>query len=131
VSDERTYAAIGAAMDVHRELKHGFVEPVYQEALALELQRRGVPFEREAELPIHYRGQRLNTGYRADFVCFGNLLVEIKAQRSVGPVEEAQVLNYLKVTDLETALLLNFGAPSLYHRRFVHTHQSRAAGPGR
>ncbi len=121
MSDERTYAVIGAAMEVHRELKHGFLEPVYQEALARELQRRGVPFEREVELPIHYKGRRLNTGYRADFVCFGSLLVEIKAQHSVGSAEEAQVLNYLKVTGLETALLLNFGAPSLYHRRFIHT----------
>jgi GxxExxY protein len=108
-------------MDVHRELKHGFLEPVYQEALALELQRRGVPFEREAELPVHYKGAKLNTGYRADFVCFGDLLVEVKAQRGVGAAEEAQVLNYLRVTGLETALLLNFGTASLYYRRFVHT----------
>ena len=123
--DSKTYAVIGAAMEVHRELKSGLLEAVYQEALAAELEDRGIPFAREVELPVHYKGRKLRTGYRADLVCFGDLLVEVKAQRALGHVEEAQVLNYLKVTGLEVALLLNFGAPSLDHRRFILTADSR------
>ena len=77
--DEQTFAIIGAAMSVHRELGHGFLEAVYQEALAMEFTYLGIPFAREVELPIVFRGHALHTGYRADFLCFDEVIVELKA----------------------------------------------------
>ena len=121
--DERTFAIIGAAMEVHRQLGCGFLEAVYQEALELELTGRGVPFRREVELPISYKGQRLNITYRADFVCYDSVIVELKALAKIGGTEEAQILNYLKASECEIGLLLNFGAPSLEYKRFIWRHQ--------
>jgi len=120
-SDPRTYAIIGAAMEVHRQLGCGFLEPVYQEALAIEFVNREIPFRREVKLPIHYKGQCLLTFYCADFICFSTVVVELKALTRPSGTEEAQVINYLKATGYEVGLLLNFGARSLDHRRFVLT----------
>jgi len=121
-TDPQTYAIIGAAMDVHRELGHGFLEAVYQEALALELAARQIPFQREAPLQIQYKGQFLACGYKADFICYGSILVELKAIERLGDPERAQVLNYLNATKLTRALLFNFGSPSLEYQRLVLNH---------
>jgi len=118
--DGQTYAIIGAAMTVHRELGSGFLEAVYQEALEREFQLQDIPYEREKLLPIHYRGERLNTFYKADFVCFGSVVVELKALSELAGREESQVINYLKASGLHKALLINFGTTSLQHKRLVY-----------
>jgi GxxExxY protein len=117
--DEQTHAIIGAAMEVHRELGPGFLEAVYQEALALEFTDRGIPYRREPELAILFKGRRLSCAYRADFVCYDNIIVELKALQLLTGWEEAVILHYLKATKLERGMLLNFGRPSLEFKRFV------------
>ena len=117
--DPETYAVIGAAMEVHRTLGHGFLEAVYQDALAREFSLRGLPFRREVELPVLYKGERLNTSYRADFICFDGIIVELKALQTIGGIEESQVINYLKATGIKRGLLLNFGVPTLQYKRLV------------
>lgn len=117
--DPESYVVIGAGMKVHRVFGCGFVEPVYQAAMSIELQRHAVPFAREVAFPLDYDGVPLGLSYRADFVCFGTLIVEIKALKHVGPLEQAQTINYLKASKLRRALILNFGTRSLEWRRLV------------
>ena|SRR3989304_8626514 len=119
--DPRTHAIIGAAMQVHRNLGCGFLEAVYHEVFALELTERGIPFQSQVELPIYYKNKKLKTTYKADFICFGSAIVELKALAKMGGAEEAQVINYLKATGFEIGLLINFGKQSLEYRRFIHT----------
>ena len=125
-NDPRTYAIIGAAMEVHRHLGCGFLEPVYQEALAIELGNRDIPFIREVKLSLAYKGLPLETNYCADFICFNRVVVELKALARMSGTEEAQVINYLKATGNEVGLLINFGARSLEHRRFVLTKSAES-----
>ena len=106
-------------MAVHRQLGNGFLEAVYREALHAELTSRHIPFAAEVHLPIVFNGRRLSTSFRADLVCYDQVIVELKALREVGGPEEAQVLNYLKASGLGRALLLNFGSPSLTYCRLV------------
>ena len=114
-------------MEVHRQLGCGFLEPVYQEALAIEFVRRNIPFAKETKLPLVYKGQMLETKYCADFICFNSVVVELKALARMSGTEEAQVINYLKATGHEVSLLVNFGGRSLEHRRFVLTKSVKSA----
>jgi GxxExxY protein len=125
--DPQTYAIIGAAMAVHGELGCGFLEAVYQEALLREFQRREIPFEREKGLPVYYRGEVLNTRYQADFLCYGSVIVELKALGQLSGVEVAQIINYLKAAHLSRGLLINFGTKQLQHKRFVHNLRESAS----
>jgi GxxExxY protein len=117
--DPETFAIIGAAMEVHRELGHGFLEAVYQDALAIELAARKIPFRREVPLAVNYKSQKLACSYRADFVCYENVLVELKAISQLTGVDEAQVINEMKATGIQRALLFNFGTTSLEYKRRV------------
>lgn len=121
-----SHAIIGAALKVHTEFGPGFLETAYHEALAIEFRRRAIPYEHEVPLPIWYDGEPLATVYRADFVA-ADFLLEIKAVGSIGRVEEAQLLHYLKATGRTVGLLINFGALSLQVRRLTH-RPKRSAG---
>ena len=115
---ESSYAIIGAAMEVHRILGPGFLEAVYEAALAHELTLRGIPFERQKKLPVYYKGQLVGE-YEADFVVDGQIILELKAVSKLTPAHEAQAHNYLAATGLRLAILLNFGAESLQQKRIV------------
>jgi len=121
--DPQTYAIIGAALEVHRVLGCGFLEPVYQEALEREFLRRGIPFRREVELPVEYKGERLAATYKADFICYDDVIVELKALDRLGGKEKAQVINYLKASGHGRGLLINFGALRMEHERLVFSAQ--------
>ena len=117
---QEAYSITGAAMQVYNKLGIGFLEAVYQEALALEFTKRGIPFEREKELKIYYDGQELKTTYRADFVCYGDIIVELKAVSELDDSHRSQVYNYLKATGFKLGLLYNFGhADGLQYERKV------------
>lgn len=117
--DPQTFEIIGAAFEVHGIFGNGFSEPVNGEAFNIELQRRGIPFVREVRLPLHYKGELLPVCYRVDFICFDEILVELKAVPLMGEVEFRQARRYLRASQKRRALLLNFGAPSLQYRRIV------------
>lgn len=118
-TDPQTHAIIGACMEVHRILGFGFSETVYQEAVAREFALRSIPYVREPGLEIVYKGERLATVFRADFLCFDDIIVEFKALAKLGDSELAQVLNELKASKKGRGLLINFGARRLEFKRVV------------
>lgn len=107
-SDE-SYAINGAAMEVYNQLGHGFLEAVYQESIEKEFKIRGIPYEREKELTINYKGEVLKQTYKADFVCYGKIIVELKAVSEINDTHRSQVYNYLHATGYRLGLILNFG----------------------
>ena len=106
---DEVYAIQGAVFDVYREMGCGFLEPVYQECLEEELKVRGIPFESQKKLRLSYKGEVLNLTYKPDLVCYGNIIVELKAVKDIDDIHRAQVFNYLKATGLRLGLLVNFG----------------------
>jgi GxxExxY protein len=117
--DWRTEAIIGAAMEVHRILGYGFLESVYQQALGKEFALRKIPFCKEVDLSLEYKGESLDASYRVDFICYGGILVELKALTQLSGTEEGQIINYLKASKKNLALLINFGRPSLSFKRLI------------
>ena len=106
-------------MNVHRELGCGFLEAVYQEALSIEFEIQGIPFQQQKMLNIYYRNYQLKKYYEADFVCHNKIILEAKASSGLTGIDESQVINYLKATGYKLGLLVNFGLESLEHRRLV------------
>ncbi|GHT20465.1 hypothetical protein FACS189429_8600 [Bacteroidia bacterium] len=113
------YKIIGACYEVHNNLGMGFLEPVYQEALAIEFEKQNIPFEKEKKITITYKDIQLGKFYVADFVCFDNIILELKALSALTTEHEAQLLNYLKATNLKVGYLINFGEKSLKYKRMV------------
>lgn len=128
--DPRTYRIIGCALQVHRHLGCGFLERVYHAAFERELMEEAIPFVREPAIPILYKGRRLPLGYHADFVCFDEILVELKAEERLTDRHESQVINYLAAGAFSCGLLMNFGATSLQFQRLVFTKKRGAAPEG-
>lgn len=115
--EEETGKILNACMEVFNELGNGFLEAVYQEALEKEFKIQNIPYEREKLLPIIYKGKKLNKEYYADFVCYGKIVVELKAVSNLVKAHKAQVLNYLKAANIKMGLLVNFGTNSLKWER--------------
>lgn len=108
-------------MEVHKELGNGFLEAVYQEALEREFADQKLPFDREKNLTVYYKGKPLKKQYIADFICYDSIIVEVKAVKEIAREYEAQLFNYLKATGLKLGLLINFGTPSLKTKRIICT----------
>ncbi|MBO4810118.1 MAG: GxxExxY protein [Prevotella sp.] len=122
--DEQTFAVIGAAMAVHRELGPGFLESAYGDALEIEFEDRNIPYEREKLINIFYKDRPLKTYYKADFICFGSLIVELKTVDAIVDIHKAQLIHYLKATRINKGLLINFKSKSLQYERFVNDSKS-------
>lgn len=126
VLKEESYRIIGACFEVYREKGSGFLESVYQECLAIEFEKQGIPYEEKPRLRLEYKGQPLKQEYQPDFLCFGEIIVEIKAAKALADEHRAQVINYLKSTGKQLGLLVNFGHhPKIEHERFVNQPLSR------
>jgi GxxExxY protein len=118
---DEVYAVVGAAIEVHRSLGPGFLEAVYQEAFEFELTHRGIPFESQKQLHIHYKTHKLKKEYVSDLICYDKIIVELKALDALGGVETAQLINYLKATHYRLGLLINFGSSArLEWKRFIN-----------
>ncbi|MCK9457725.1 MAG: GxxExxY protein [Candidatus Riflebacteria bacterium] len=117
INEEMTNKILNACMEVHNELGNGFLEPVYQEALEEEFKLQGIVYEREKLLPIMYKGKKLTKDYFADFLCYQEIIVEIKSVSTLSKPHKAQVLNYLNAANLRIGLLVNFGETSLKWQR--------------
>ena len=116
---DEAYKIVGAMISVHKELGCGYLEAVYQEALAIEFMLQGIPFEREKEMDILYKGHSICKKYRADFICYDKIIVELKAVEKLLPEFKAQTLNYMKMSNSKLGILANFGQPSLEVQRLV------------
>jgi GxxExxY protein len=117
---EETYQILGACFDVYKEMGCGFLEPVYQECLEIELRNREIPFESQKVLNLTYKTNQLQKSYQADFVCYECVILEIKAVSSLTGEHRSQILNYLHATNIDVGLLVNFGHhPGVEHERFL------------
>ena len=111
--NDLTGEVIGAAIEIHKALGPGLLESVYEECMCMELELKGIPYEKQKELPVEYKGSKLDCGYRLDIVVDGKLIVELKACEGLQPIHDAQLLTYLKLTGIKVGLLINFNVPIL------------------
>jgi len=120
IYEEETFAIRGAVFAVYKEMGCGFLEAVYQECLEKEYKLRSIPYVAQPELMLTYKGDRLDQTYKPDLICFGKIILELKALRQLGPEHKAQVLNYLRASNLKLGLLINFGSyPSVQIERMA------------
>lgn len=117
---EESYKIIGACMEVHKKLGSGFLESVYSEALAMEFAKADIPYEKEKKLPVFYEDKPMNKYFRADFVCFNSIIIELKATKFIIDADHRQTMNNVKATKFRLGLLINFGTPSLTYKRIVN-----------
>ncbi len=117
---EECYLIQGAIFEVYKEMGTGFLEAVYQECLEIEFKKRNIPFLAQQELRLNYKGENLKQTYRPDFICYDQIIIEIKASKEIATEHKAQILNYLKATKMKLGLLVNFGnSPKVSIARFV------------
>jgi GxxExxY protein len=127
---EEVYAIVGACFEVYNEMGSGFLEDVYQESLERELEFRKIPFEAKPKLPIYYKGKLLSKKYEPDFVAYSKIIMEIKAVKALTDEHRAQVHNYLKASNFQVGLLVNFGRPTaLEYERIIYTRLSSKDSP--
>ncbi|MGF7141289.1 GxxExxY protein [Roseimarinus sediminis] len=119
--EKETYSIIGACMSVHKELGNGFLESVYEEALEREFTKRNIPYKRQCRLNVLYDGKPLDKYFKADFLCFDQIILEIKAANFLHPDNQKQVINYINAAEKAVGLLINFGEPSLKWKRFINS----------
>ena len=119
---EESYAIIGVAIEVHNQLGNGFLESVYQEAMEIEMNEREIPYRAQSPIEIYYKLKTLDKKFFADFFCYEDIIVEIKAVSQLLPEHEAQLINYLKATNVQLGLLINFGESSLKYKRLLNTY---------
>lgn len=122
---DESYKIIGACMEVHKKLGPGFLESVYSEALELEFNKAAIPYEKEKKLPVFYDDKLLKKFFRADFVCFNSIIIELKATKFLVEADKQQTLNNVKATNFRLGLLINFGEQSLKYYRFINSHNSK------
>jgi GxxExxY protein len=120
IYEEETFAIRGAAFDVYKEMSNGFLESVYQECLEKELTAREIPFVAQPELKLAYKDELLQQAYKPDLICYGKIIVELKAAKDISDEHRAQVINYLKATGLKLGIVVNFGHfPKVQIERFI------------
>ena len=117
---EESYKIIGICMNIHSTLGNGFLEAVYSEVLEKEFVKNNIPYQREVKLDLFFNGEKLDKKYKADFICFDNIILEIKAVSFIHENFTKQTLNYLKATDKKLGLFINFGEKSLKYKRIIN-----------
>lgn len=122
IYEDLTERILAACMEVYNQLGCGLLEAVYVEALEQELRERAIPFTREKEFPVVYKGLRLSKMYKVDFVCFDKIILELKATDKIPPVYASQVLNYLNLSNLKLGFVINFGERSLCWERIANLY---------
>lgn len=117
---DESYKIIGACMEVHKNLGPGFLESVYSEALEIEFKNCRIPYSKEMKLSVFYEGKRMKKYFRADFICYDSIIIEIKSKPFIIDADVRQTMNNVKATNFKLGILINFGAASLFYKRVVN-----------